>query len=205
MKQTRTEIPWTTLLLITINILIFLLETLAGGSENPDVAIRFGAMYTPYILMQGEWYRLVTAMFVHFGFEHLASNMLALMVEGPIVERYYGKIRFLAIYGFAGISGNLATMAWDILSGTARLSAGASGGIFGLTAVFLIFAMLPELRRLFPLKRVLFSILISLSPALEDGSINLIAHLGGLLGGFVIAGCFEYIKSRHYRKYYSSH
>lgn len=205
MKHTRADIPWATFLLIAISILIYLLEALAGGSENPDVAIRFGAMYTPYILMQGEWYRLATAMFVHFGFEHLASNMLALMVEGPIVERYYGKIRFLAIYGFAGISGNLATMAWDILSGTARLSAGASGGIFGLTAVFLIFAMLPELRRLFPIKRVLFSILISLSPALEDGSINLIAHLGGLLGGFVIAGCFEYIKSWHYRKYYSSH
>ena len=177
-----------TILLIAANVLMFLLESASGGSENTRVAMRFGAYYYPALKEGGEWYRLLTSMFLHFGPEHLGGNMVSLYVLGSFVERTFGKVRFLVIYLFSGLAGNLLVYAADSLAPAESwaISAGASGAICGLMGVFLVLALLPRMKGMFPLRRVLIAVLLTLAPGFTDGSINLLAHLGGMLGGFVI-------------------
>ena len=87
-----------TYVLIGINIVIFLLETSQGGSTNRDVAMKFGAQYTPYV-RRGQWYRLITSMFLHFGFIHLLCNMYSLSNLGTALERFFGIPLFLVLPG----------------------------------------------------------------------------------------------------------
>ena len=180
--------PLMTYILIAVNVLVFLLEAAAGGSEDIDVAVRFGAYVMPLVRDRGEWYRLFTAMFLHFGPEHLGSNMISLFALGSFVERCFGKVRFLVIYLVSGLAGNLLVYVTDILSGAGgtAVSAGASGAICGLLGVFIVFALLPQMKGMFPMKRVLIAVLLVLAPGLSDGSINMTAHIGGLIGGFLI-------------------
>ncbi len=188
----RKNYPVMTYVLIGINVLIYALETLAGGSQETEVAVRFGALYTPFVLRYGEYYRLLTAMFLHFGIDHLGSNMISLFVLGSYVESYFGRIRFLFIYFIAGLCGNVLTLFMDFLPGAEpALSAGASGAICGLLGVFIVFAMTPGIRRYFPMKRVLFGIIFSLAPGLGNAEISLRAHIGGLIGGFLTALFFQ--------------
>ncbi len=126
-------------------------------------------------------------MFLHFGIDHLASNMISLGAIGPYAEWYYGKAGMLFLYFAGGISGNLLTIAVENRSGDYGISAGASGAIFGLVSIFIIFALTPGLRRIFPMKRVILAIVLMLLPGFYDHSISMTAHAGGLLGGSVMA------------------
>ena len=78
-------------ILIGINLLVFAAETLAGGSLNRGTALKFGAMYPPYI-KRGQWYRMFTSMFLHFGFLHLICNMYSLYNLGPGLEHFLGPL-----------------------------------------------------------------------------------------------------------------
>ncbi len=191
-KELFRKYPVVTYVLIGINFLIYVLETIAGGSQETEVAVAFGAFYTPFVVIYHEYYRLVTAMFLHFGIDHLGSNMVSLFVLGPYVEKYFGRVRFLFIYFIAGLCGNVLTLFMDFLPGAEpALSAGASGAICGLLGVFIVFAMTPGIRRYFPMKRVLFGIVFSLAPGLGNAEISLRAHVGGLIGGFLTALFFQ--------------
>jgi rhomboid protease GluP len=86
-----------TYILIGINILIFAAETMAGGTENREIALKFGAQYTPYV-KKGQWYRMFTSMFLHFGFIHLICNMYSLYNLGPALEQFFGIPLFLLLY-----------------------------------------------------------------------------------------------------------
>ena len=100
--------------------------------------IEVGAKYTP-LLLDGEWWRLVTTMFIHIGFLHLMMNSLALYFLGTLVERMYGSLRFFGIYVVAGITGSIVSI-WTNLS----IGAGASGAIFGLFGALLYFGLNDE-------------------------------------------------------------
>lgn len=196
--------PVVTYILIAANIAVFLVETFSGGSTDLAVAYTFGALYTPAVLARGEWWRLVTSMFLHFGPDHLGSNMISLFAVGPYAEAFYGKVRYLILYFVSGICGNLLTMAVELHTGSYALSAGASGAICGLLAVFLVFAMLPKTRRAFPLPRVLGAIALVLLPGVTNRSISMTAHLGGLIGGFVLSLLMTLaMKKRAERRRYS--
>ena len=180
-------IPFITYILIFINVIIFLAEELNGGSENIHTAINFGALYTPYVIFRGEVYRIFTSIFIHFGVEHIGANMISLCAIGPYVEHYFGHFLFLVLYIFSGIIGNMASMFFEWNTGVFNISAGASGAIFGLLAVFILFALNPKLRKVFPIQRVILSIFLSLVAGINDPSIDFAAHFGGLLGGLVLA------------------
>ena len=134
-----------TYILIGINILVFAAETMAGGTENRETALKFGAMYGPYI-KKGQWYRMFSSMFLHFGFIHLICNMYSLYNLGPALERFFGVPLFLVLYFVCGLAGNLLSYAVERRSGQNRISAGASGAIFGLLGSYLVFAVMPERR-----------------------------------------------------------
>ena len=172
-----------TYILIAANVVMFLVETMMGGSTNTDVAIRAGALYSP-LVAQGEYWRLFTSMFLHFGMMHLLFNMYALYVAGRNVELVYGKWRFLIIYVGAGLMGNIATM---LLSRRAHLSVGASGAVFGLFGALLILAFRPRHGWRIAPGSILTTLGINLVYGFANPQINMRAHVGGLIGGALLA------------------
>jgi len=168
--------------LILINIFIFLMLEFNGGSTNIETLITFGAKYNPAILA-GEWWRIITSMFLHVGALHLFMNMLAIYYLGIAVERIYGSSRFIIIYFISGIIGSLTSFAFNI-----HVAAGASGALFGLFGALLYFGVI--YKQLFFQtmgKSVIFILLINLFFGLLVPQIDMGAHLGGLIGGFVAA------------------
>ncbi|PNR96968.1 rhomboid family intramembrane serine protease [Petrotoga sp. 9PWA.NaAc.5.4] len=175
-----------TSILIIINVIIFLLMFLIGGLRafsDPRLYILFGAQIGNLIKM-GEWFRLVTSMFVHGGLFHIFFNMIALFYVGNLVERAYGPERFITIYMFSGIFGNILT---HMFMPTA-ISVGASGAIFGL--IGLLFGAgfrhdTPTILRPVTGTALLPIILINVIWGFLPGAnINNFAHLGGLAMGF---------------------
>ncbi|GAB4073447.1 rhomboid protease YqgP [Barrientosiimonas marina] len=173
--------PFVIYFLLAINILIFLLLELKGDSTSTATLIDFGAKYNPAIIENGEWWRIVTAMFLHIGFVHLLMNMLAVYYLGSIVERIYGSLRFLVIYFLAGIGGGLASFAF-----TTTVSAGASGALFGLFGALLFFACIHGKRFFRTIgTNVLILIVINIVFGLSMAHVDNGAHIGGLIAGFI--------------------
>lgn len=177
--------------LMLVNIAVFILMTLTGGSENINNLIRYGAMVKP-LVHYGQWWRIFTAAFIHIGFFHIMFNMYFLYNIGPLFERLYGSVNFLIIYLLAGIMGNLFTYAFGEVS---TVSAGASTslyGMFGLAMGLMINykddAVLRGLGASF-ISIIVINVLYSL---LAPG-IGIQGHLGGFLGGVLLAGIFPVI------------
>jgi membrane associated rhomboid family serine protease len=169
------------------NILIFILMTLAGGSQNPDTLIAFGAKVNE-LIKSGEVWRFITPIFVHIGLLHLAFNSYALWIVGPHVEKLYGGARFLLLYLLTGIAG-VAASYWFHPN---TMSAGASGAIFGLFGVLLVFSI--KYRKTVPAffskalgKGMLQTLAINLAIGLLVPQIDLSAHVGGLIAGCALA------------------
>ncbi|MGQ9855129.1 MAG: rhomboid family intramembrane serine protease [Fervidobacterium sp.] len=175
------------LYLILIDSLILLafyvFRTFINGS---DIAyLLFGAQYGP-LVSQGQWYRIVTAMFMHGGFLHLAFNMYALYILGNYAEGIYGTYRFLAYFFITGIVGNIATQFFYYDS----LSVGASGGIFGLVGALFGAGFrkdTPFFLRSITGSALLPMIVLNVVLGFVPGSgINNAAHIGGLLSGMLL-------------------
>jgi membrane associated rhomboid family serine protease len=132
----------------------------------------------------GEYWRLFTAMFLHFGVIHLLLNMWALWILGQYLERTLGPARFLALYLISGLGGSVAAYVFQ----PGALTAGASGAIFGMfAALFVINRKLGRDNR-----SVIFLIVINLSMVLFIPNISLAGHVGGLLTGGLVALGFAY-------------
>jgi len=167
----------TTLLVLNISIFLITLIPFIGGE------IRFAGMGINYLISNGEWWRLLTPMFLHAGIAHLLFNMFSLFVFGPELEKVCGKMRFFTLYMLAGIFGNIATY---FLKEPTYAHVGASGAIFGIFGAFgaLIYytkKSIPELRQI-----VLPIIVISLVMTFLQPGINATAHVAGLIVGFLI-------------------
>jgi rhomboid protease GluP len=173
--------PVVTWILLAALGLVFLLETLAGGSTDTDVLVRLGAKVTPLIAL-GEYWRLFTSMFLHIGLTHLAFNGYALLALGTELERLFAWPRFLAIYLLSGLFGSLASYAFSH-----SISAGASGAIFGLIGALAAFFALHRDRLgawgRARLGNTLFLIAINLFLGFTRPGIDNLGHLGGLLAG----------------------
>lgn len=176
-----------TSLLIIFNIIIFLLVELTGGSTNTQHMLRCGACYTDYIVGRKEWYRLFTAMFLHFGLIHLASNMLALYSLGFRLERCLGAPRFLIIYFVGGFAGNLLSLFWEMASKHYAISGGASGAIFAIMGA-LIFLALCNRGGVADLSsnQIIWMAAFSLYCGFASQGTNNAAHIGGLIGGAAV-------------------
>jgi rhomboid protease GluP len=169
-----------------INAVIFLFMEMVGGSTNNGVLVQFGANYGPLIL-QGEIWRLFTSMFLHIGPQHLVFNSIGLIAFGIEMERIYGWARFMVVYLLAGLYGNLLSF---VVKGTGMFSAGASGAIFGVIGMYLVFYLyyrnrLGEVARQ---RRNMVWVILVLSLVLGTTIMpaDNMAHLGGFLTGLVM-------------------
>lgn len=174
--------------LILINVAVFLLETVLGGSTRTRIALLFGAQYLP-LLEEGQIWRLLTSIFLHFGFIHLACNMFALYSLGCGIEQIYGRSRFLVIYFVSGLVGNLLTWVLDahFHADDPAVSAGASGAIFGLMGAYTALFLIPSMRERLSVRGIVSALVINLAYGLTYSGINMAAHIGGFIGGAVIS------------------
>lgn len=137
LKQRHPGVPVTRMLLL-VNLAVFAAMLVAGAGlwHSPNgVQLAWGANFGP-ATQDGEWWRLATAMFLHFGVLHLAMNLWALWDGGQLVERMYGPARFAILYCVSGLGGNLLSL---VIQGNRAVSGGASGAILGLYGALLVF------------------------------------------------------------------
>lgn len=172
--------------LVIVNTIIFLLMVFNGVSflaPEPEQLVNWGANYTVNTLT-GEWWRLLTACFLHMGIIHLAMNVWALLSLGHATERTVGSLRFFIIYLIAGIGGSLGSLWWH----EQVVSVGASGAIFGILGLSLALVLIDEegdaTTKRARLLRVGGLIGLNLIYGLK-GNIDNAAHIGGLISGFL--------------------
>ena len=160
----------------------------AVDTEDALFMLQHGAMYEPYIIDGHEYYRIFTCMFLHFGISHLLNNMVLLGALGWNLELEIGKIRFLIIYLGSGIAGNIVSLIYDISSVQPAVSAGASGAIFGLMGA-LLYVVIANRGRLGRIsgRGMLIMVALSLYFGFTSGGVNNLAHIGGVISGFILA------------------
>ncbi len=187
MNRYRT-IPIASIFLIILNVIVHLYLTFKGGTTNTMVMLENGALYAPAVLEDHEYYRMITSMFMHFGFEHLFFNMILLYYMGTVLEKGLGEIRFLLLYFISGLIGNVASLIWYTQIDRMSVSAGASGAIFGLVgaALYLVIKHKGYYRGI-DIRRLVLMIAVNLyNGFVVQSGINNAAHVGGLVSGFLL-------------------
>jgi membrane associated rhomboid family serine protease len=182
-----------TITLIVVNVVAFIGQYLYGFDRSIQ---DFGQISYALTLQgevigvaAGEYYRLVTSMFMHSGITHIAFNMLALWVLGPTIEALFGRTRFALLYLLSGLGGSVATY---VFAAQNVFSIGASGAVFGLMGAVLVAS-----RRLKQdVKAVLILIGLNVAIGFTLPNINYIAHFGGLVTGALVAAAFAYLPLR---------
>ncbi len=175
--------------LIAANVIIWImgfLQSADGMFSNLPLTAEAGGIYAPDIVSGGQWYRLLTAMFLHDGFSHVASNMISLFLLGKMMEQMMGSWRFTLTYFIAGIGGNIVVLYWDLMHGEYFLTLGASGAILGLLGAMLAVSVnkndgIPGVG----VGRALIACVLMLVPT--SSNVSMTAHLGGFISGFAAA------------------
>jgi rhomboid protease GluP len=207
-KQPVIAAPWVqressitlTQVIFGANVMVFIAMVLASGPSldfTGKVMVHFGANFGPFTL-SGQWWRLLTYMFLHGGLMHIAFNMWCLWDLGALCESLYGRWTFGAIYLITGVAAGVASIGWN----PQVLSVGASGAIFGLAGALIASFYLGE----FSLPRVAisgtlrsllffvgFNVLFgTLSPGIDNG-----AHAGGLVSGLILGALIARLAPEH--------
>lgn len=166
----------------------FIFMTFNGGTTNGKVLVRYGAMLPIYVLAYGEYYRFITAIFIHIGITHILFNGYALYVFGPQIEMLMGSKKYLLFFLLTGIGGNIATFLFSFDS----ISAGASGSLFGLLGVFLyLIHRRPHMLTPQGRKSILHMLGINLLITVAVPKISVSAHVGGLVTGYLLSYLFK--------------
>lgn len=174
------KIPYITYIIMGICFIMFLIT---GMGNDTGVLIEYGANLD-VLVKNGEYYRLLTSMFLHSGLLHLFFNMYALYIIGPQVESFFGKTKYLIIYLLSGISGSLLSVAFNVNT----VSVGASGAIFGLFGALLYFGYnyrgyLGNVIK----SQILPVVIINLIFGFISTGVDVAGHIGGLIGGIIVS------------------
>jgi len=177
------------LILILLNAVAFLLEISAGDWNDPEVLHRIGALDAYSVMAEGEYWRLLTALFLHGGFIHLLFNVFALYVLGPPLERSIGTMRFVVCYLISGLASGAGVVALTIIGlvQPAQLI-GASGSIMGIVGAWAGFLLrhrhAPHAKQ--RLANVGLIVAIQIGFDLSTPQVSMAAHLCGLIAGFFL-------------------
>lgn len=176
------------LLIVAVNVIIFIVLSILGDTEDALFMAQHGAAFTPYILENGEYYRLFTCMFLHFGISHLFFNMLLLVYIGDSLEKLVGKFKYLIIYLIGGMAGNVLSLLFDMHTERYAVSAGASGAIFAVVGA-LIWIVLRNKGNAegYSIQRLVLMAVLTVADGFTVGGVDNLAHIGGLAAGFFLA------------------
>jgi rhomboid protease GluP len=186
-------------ILLALNLTVFGAELVLGGSMNPSTLHRLGALELSAVWFRGEYWRLFTALFLHYGPLHLLFNLYALFVIGPGLERALGWLRFSVCYLLSGLGSGFGVLFLGLfrLTGAEQL-VGASGCVMGLVGAW---AGLLLRHRHAPLagrrlRNILLIVVVQTAFDLSTPQISMAAHLSGLLSGTILGLIFA---PRHFR------
>jgi len=209
-KQPVMAAPWVkreagvslTQVILGANVMVFIAMVAASGPSmdfSGQVMVHFGANFGPFTL-SGQWWRLLTYMFLHGGLFHIATNMWCLWTIGTLCESLYGRFTYAAIYLITGIAGGLASVGWN----PNVLSVGASGALFGLTGALIASFYLGSFSLSgINIKSTLSSLLFFAAFSLLLGIGNVIpgidnaCHVGGLVSGLILGGLIALAAPEH--------
>jgi membrane associated rhomboid family serine protease len=180
-RTTRSVAAPATMALVAVNVVVYMITAAQGGGIN----LPGGKLFSDWALQglavsDGDWWRLVTAMFLHGSMLHLLFNMLALFWLGSIVEQALGTPRYLIVYFVSGVAGSAGAL---VFSSPFAVTVGASGAIFGVMGALLIL----EYRATGSLAgQAMMLIIFNLAITFAIPGISKGGHLGGLLGGILV-------------------
>lgn len=202
-RSVTRDAPATRVLLAAI-VGVFAVELLVGGPRGLMNGPReqglfdLGALYPPAVAIYGQYWRLLSAMFLHAGLFHILFNGWALWVFGSVVERDYGTPRFLAIYFVSGFLASVTSYAFGPAN---ALAVGASGAIFGIFGAFVVYNFKRRHLALAAqnLRTAMMLLLLNAFLAFTIGTIDWHAHLGGFLAGIACGAVAEGFGSRAQR------
>ena len=175
--------------LIAINVLVFLAMVASGISftqPTPQDVLNWGGDFGPATVGAHQYWRLLTSCFLHFGIIHIGFNMYVLYQIGPFIESVFGRVRYLAIYFFAGLAGSVVSVWMHPMS----VGAGASGAIFGLYGAVFGFLLIqrsslnPAATKSIARSAGIF-VLYNVIYGSMSRTTDLSAHFGGLIAGFL--------------------
>lgn len=183
--------PVANIILVTINVAVWCVMELCGDTQNGEYIAEYGGVYPDFLIYGNEWYRLFTAMFLHFGAQHLANNMILLAAAGGRLERAVGTVKYLLIYLGAGMTGNLLSFYRMYHTGEYAVCAGASGAVFGMIGA-LVWAAIRNRGKIEGLtaKGLLFMTALCMYYGITTAGIDNWAHAGGAAGGFFLCILF---------------
>lgn len=178
------ELPVVSGAIVAVNILVYTLCMFMGSS-----LYRMGNLNAVDVLVNGEYGRVLWALFLHSGVPHIFNNMLILFFMGAMIEKEIGHVWYALLYFLSGIGGNLVSLYVKAGSYDMSGSIGASGAVFGLDGVLLAMVLLSgrKMANVTP-ARVIVMILLSLYNGFSGENIDNAAHVGGLIVGFM-GGC----------------
>ena len=189
-RAQRKASPYTiTYALIAINVLVFLAMVASGISftqPTPQDVLNWGGDFGPATVGAHQYWRLLTSCFLHFGIIHIGFNMYVLYQIGPFIESVFGRVRYLAIYFFAGLAGSVVSVWMHPMS----VGAGASGAIFGLYGAVFGFLLIqrsslnPAATKSIARSAGIF-VLYNVIYGSMSRTTDLSAHFGGLIAGFL--------------------
>jgi rhomboid protease GluP len=178
---------WITWVLMSINIAIWVSMEIKGSSLDIETLIGSGAMSFPLVVIEGEYYRLVTAMFLHIGAVHLFHNMFSLYIFGYRLERYLKVWQYMVVYLGSGLLGSLMSLGGAYITGMYPVAAGASGAVYGLIGSLLV--VTNKIKK--PIDGVSSYILwvmfgIGIIFSVLTPNVDTLAHIGGFAGGIML-------------------
>lgn len=181
-----------TVSLVLLTSVVFVIELAVGHGQTSSgqLLVGLGAKWGPYIAGYHQYWRLVMPIFLHAGWLHIFTNMLTLWFIGPLAETAFGHRKFLELYLFGGVVGNI----WSYLFAPLTVSVGASTALFGLFGGLLIFASQfrhdPQIRT--QGTTMLLFVGLNLVSGFAANGVDMWGHIGGLCGGMLYAGMFGF-------------
>lgn len=182
-KNIRAE--YVTIALVVANVITYLVLEWLGDTTNGFFMAEHGAMYPDFIRINHEWWRIITAGFLHFGAVHLVNNMVILYCMGSRLERVTGHLKYFLIYLVSLIGAGLLSYGMMLRTGDYAVSAGASGAIFGVIGGFLWIVILHRGRfEQITTRGIMMMIVLTIYYGFSSAGIDNWGHIGGLLAGF---------------------
>ena len=190
--KNRKNLPWATIVLAAINVIVYAVMEMTGDTEDGYFIAAHGGMYPGVITDRGQWWRLLTSMFLHFGLEHLLNNMVIFCCVASRLERVAGHLRLAAIYLLSGIGGGLLSCLMMEISGEFAVSAGASGAVFGVIGA-LLWTVIRHRGRMegLTVRGMVVMLVLSLYYGFASIGVDNWSHIGGMVTGFLAAVIFR--------------
>lgn len=182
------NLPWCNIIIILLNVLVFFYTDFFALSQN-DAIVSAGALGWHEVMENGQWYRLITCMFLHSNIEHIFNNMLILGYVGSCLENQLGKIRYGILYIGAGILAGCASMVYNMMQNNNVISIGASGAIFGVIGAMLFVVLFNRGKESeYNFRQIAVMAFLSLYGGFTSQGVDNAAHFGGFIAGFILAG-----------------